>query len=780
VQPAISLCVVARNEETYIGACLASASGLADERIVLDTGSSDLTRTIARRAGARVIRMRWPDDYAVAFNAVRQAARGQWILNLDADEVLDPAAPALIRTLLDRPPADAFRVTIHNYSYFPTVKWRAADPRSPLSHGASGWTPSCTIRLFRNDPRFRYSSVVHHTLVPSIRRSGGRIADAPFTIHHHGLLWRTRCGAKPFHYLRLTTRKVRQEPESGRAWIERGVTHAELGEHAEALDCFTRAQRLEYGAGAWFHSGRVHCQRGDDRRAVADFQEAIRLHAGDRHEPDCDLADLLEYLGHALERIGRPAQAESSYRRALAARRDSPMAVNSLADLLSRRGKHQDAHSLISELIRRYPAFDMPRATLGNIHFRSGDYRAAETAYRTALAVQPENMQARRNLARALSRQGRARAAARAWRLVVERDPEAPSRFETPAPLSAAHRMPPVRARGDARLIVSIVSHLGGGAGRVVIEVIRALPGYRHLVLCGDPGSYAGLEYQVQLRELGATVTVVAAGTAAKMLRASGACLVLHHWWPSRIFDELDTECPVPRVLISHCPAPMPKGAAGYVVLSEYNRRTQGHLPRGMLSLIPNAVDLRAYSATASRKSGRLRIAMLSRLDMDKFPRRLLAHLPDLAACGGELVIAGRGPRRFEIESELSGTPWARRIRFAGVIRPARVPGFLAEAQVGLHLTEMAAETCSLAVIEMLASGLPVVSQPRGCLPEMVVPGENGFLSEDETEIAAALDRLLRDERLRRRMGEASRRRARTYGYPRFAAAYRQLVRKLI
>ncbi len=772
--PTLSLCVVARNEDAFIRRCLASARDLSDDYLVLDTGSTDLTRDIARATGARVVRRRWPGDYAAAFNLMRREARGEWILNLDADEVLDPDAPAQIRALLARPAADAYAVTIRNYAYYPFAQWRPADPRDPLSRGAYGWCPSQTIRLYRNDPRYAYTCPVHHTLVPSIRRAGGRILAAPFTIHHHGLLWRGRCGDKPRHYLQLAERKTREQPENGRAWVERGVVHAECRDWQAALDCFERARGLGYGAGAWYFSARMHHRLGADGAAVRALREAQRRHRGDDRDPDCDRADLHEYLGFLLERRGRTPAAIASYRRALAARPDSPVAANDLADLYSRCGERQAAAALIEKVIARYPGYDMPRATRGNILFRAGEYRAAEAEYADALAINPENFPARRNLARALQRQGRVRTAARAWRMATERDagPELPAVHRR----TAAIRLP----AGDRPLVVSLVAHLGGGIGRVVVEVVRALQGYRHLVLCGSSGSYFGLEYAGDLRRLGATLAQAEAGQVAEQLQGVPARLVLHHWYPSPFFDNLDQGCPAPRVIIGHCPSPMPRQADAHVVISGHHRRKQDHLPRGTTYHIPNCVDLAAYRLPRVHRQ-RTRIAMLSRLDMDKFPRRLLAHLPDLRPGNGELVIAGQGPRRFEIEPELTGTPLERRVRFAGAIRSSRVPAFLATAQIGLHLTETACENCSVAVIEMLAAGLPVVSQPRGCLPEMVIPGENGYLAEDEHEIAAALDRLLRDVRLRRRLGAASRRHARAhYGFPRFAAAYRRLVRDLL
>src|SRR4051812_36264465 len=86
----VSLAVIARDEEAMLPDCLASARDAVDEMVVLDTGSRDATRELARRAGARVVEIPWPDDFAAARNAAVLETRGDWVLMLDADERLAP------------------------------------------------------------------------------------------------------------------------------------------------------------------------------------------------------------------------------------------------------------------------------------------------------------------------------------------------------------------------------------------------------------------------------------------------------------------------------------------------------------------------------------------------------------------------------------------------------------------------------------------------------------------------------------------------------------------
>jgi len=84
--PFVSVCMIARDEARFIGQAIRSVRGFADEVWVGDTGSRDDTVAIARRAGAYVFSMDWPNDFAAARNRVLERARGRWIFVLDADE----------------------------------------------------------------------------------------------------------------------------------------------------------------------------------------------------------------------------------------------------------------------------------------------------------------------------------------------------------------------------------------------------------------------------------------------------------------------------------------------------------------------------------------------------------------------------------------------------------------------------------------------------------------------------------------------------------------------
>ena len=160
-RPLLSLCLIVRDEAERIGRCLDAALPIADEVVVVDTGSTDGTAAIAEAKGARVVPFVWIDDFAAARNAALDAARGDWILMLDADEVLERPRRERLRKLLAEAREPAFTVEI-------------VSPR-----GAGRMETARIARLFRRDPRHRYEGRIHESVLGSICRALGRETISP-------------------------------------------------------------------------------------------------------------------------------------------------------------------------------------------------------------------------------------------------------------------------------------------------------------------------------------------------------------------------------------------------------------------------------------------------------------------------------------------------------------------------------------------------------------------------------------------------------------------------
>lgn len=99
----LSVSMIVKNEEKFLAQCLASIKDVADEIVVVDTGSTDRTVEIAESFGAKIDHFDWTGDFSEARNVSLDLCTGDWVLALDADEELVPESQDILRTLIERP-----------------------------------------------------------------------------------------------------------------------------------------------------------------------------------------------------------------------------------------------------------------------------------------------------------------------------------------------------------------------------------------------------------------------------------------------------------------------------------------------------------------------------------------------------------------------------------------------------------------------------------------------------------------------------------------------------
>ncbi len=242
-RPALSLCMIVKNEQSNLVRCLSSVKAAVDEIVVVDTGSTDRTKDLAAVFGARVFDFAWTDDFSSARNVSLSQAKGDWILVLDADETLSPADHRKLRELIRKSPKriGGYDLSTRNYVIEAnTAGWTANDGSYPGEETGTGWYANRKVRLFRNDPRIRFSGAVHELVEASMLGAGMKIATCEIPVHHTGKLDRARVTEKGERYFELGMKKIAETGGTPRAVLELAVQAGELSRWDDAVDLWRR------------------------------------------------------------------------------------------------------------------------------------------------------------------------------------------------------------------------------------------------------------------------------------------------------------------------------------------------------------------------------------------------------------------------------------------------------------------------------------------------------------------------------------------------------------
>lgn len=145
----ISVCMIVKNEEQLLPRCLKSIRNLADEIVLVDTGSEDKTVQIAEEFGCKIYHFPWPGDFSSARNESLKHVTKDWIFIIDADEELPPEEVVKTRFFTALTDAKIISISVYNKS---------------LETGKiSSFLPS--VRLFRRELGLYYKDIVHNRLV---------------------------------------------------------------------------------------------------------------------------------------------------------------------------------------------------------------------------------------------------------------------------------------------------------------------------------------------------------------------------------------------------------------------------------------------------------------------------------------------------------------------------------------------------------------------------------------------------------------------------------------
>jgi len=351
-KPKLSVCMIVRDEEERLPRCLKSVQDVADELIVVDTGSKDDTMPIAKNFGAKVFHFEWCDDFAAARNESLKHATGDWIFQIDADEELPSRSiPHLKERMLES--------TVVCYLIRCDHGRTCKGPRF-------GWN----ARLFRNHPHVRYSRPYHEMVQASAEKlisneSRWKIEyEAGITIRHHGYA-PSEMPKKWERGLRIMKSYLQENPNDAYVLTKLGGTCCDLGRYDEAAYYLKKA-----------------------------------LHVNPRS------SDTNYALGLTLQKQHKLEAAIRCYEKAIASDPTLAEARANLGAIYIEKGMLDEAISVLKRALAVNPELAPAHRHLGLAYVNAGLYDEGIAALKKAVALDPHGASAHINLAVAYTKKG--------------------------------------------------------------------------------------------------------------------------------------------------------------------------------------------------------------------------------------------------------------------------------------------------------------------------------------------------------------------------------------
>jgi tetratricopeptide (TPR) repeat protein len=219
--PRLSVCLIVKNEQRFLPQCLASIRGVADQIVVVDTGSTDRTVALAREGGAEVFEFAWCEDFSAARNAALERATGDWVLILDADEELPAAQHETLRRELRVAGVMAYRLPI-------------------VDAGREAEGCNHVPRLFRNAPGLGFTGRIHEQVSASLEARRAvfgleHVVGKTRLVHHGYDAAVSKDRNKVERNLRLLRLALAETPDDPNLRMNLGLELARSGEREAGL-----------------------------------------------------------------------------------------------------------------------------------------------------------------------------------------------------------------------------------------------------------------------------------------------------------------------------------------------------------------------------------------------------------------------------------------------------------------------------------------------------------------------------------------------------------------
>jgi FkbM family methyltransferase len=379
-KPTVSVCMIVRDEEKVLRRCLTSVRSIADELILVDTGSKDNTVAIAKEFGAKLFHFEWCDDFSAARNETLKNATGDWIFQIDADEELLPSSIRFLKKQISDPWSLICMISIDNGPTYSERFFKAG-------------------RLFRNHPQIRYSRSYHETIETSTDSLTAAepdwrvVYDSKIVVRHYGYEDSVKDEkGKLVRELYMLESYVKDNPKDQSMRIRLAELYNQEGRYDEAIDLCKEVLVFDPDYVAAHHIlGMAYCGQGRLDEGIVEYKKAIDL--------DPELPWVRYHLGIVYNDKGEFDKAILEFKRTLNISPNLGKVHTSLGVAFHMKGMLEEAFNEYQQAISIDPADTEAHFNLGILYRNRGMLAEAIKEYKKALADDPLFAEAHNNLA---------------------------------------------------------------------------------------------------------------------------------------------------------------------------------------------------------------------------------------------------------------------------------------------------------------------------------------------------------------------------------------------
>jgi glycosyltransferase involved in cell wall biosynthesis len=375
----LSLCMIVKNEARNLSRCLESVRSIVNEMVVLDTGSTDETIAIATSFNAKVHHFPWNNDFSAARNESLNYANGDWVLVLDADEVLTEAIAPVLKQAIQQ----------ENCLVINLLRQEVGATQSPYS---------MVSRLFRRHPDIHFSRPYHAMIDDSVvqilqREPQWQILDLPdVAMRHYGYEPGAIASRNKLENARMSMERfLVANPGEPYVCSKLGALYIQMGRLNHGIELLERGLKARQVDAPvlyelHYHLGIAYSHMKHPEQAAQHYQVAVQ-------QPILPCLKLGAYnnLGSLRKGARDWVGARSAYEATLEIDPNFAVGHNNLAMTLKDMGQFSDAIAHYQKAIELNPTYAEAYQNLGVVLLKVGRVDDSLEAFRKAIALHQQH-----------------------------------------------------------------------------------------------------------------------------------------------------------------------------------------------------------------------------------------------------------------------------------------------------------------------------------------------------------------------------------------------------